>query len=107
MPKEVHTFRLRTLSRSATGEADGVQRCVGCADYLPRTQALGAKISAISCEVKIRAPSSPLGNYLLDIPAMVAAEIKKSATNAQQLLAAFQDAAEKRGVFQERISEHC
>jgi nucleotide-binding universal stress UspA family protein len=69
--------------------------------------ALGAKISAVACEVKISAPGSPLGNYLLDIPAMVAAEIKKSATNAQQLLAAFQDAAEKRGVFQERISEHC
>jgi len=50
---------------------------------------------------------SPLGSYLLDIPAMVAAENKKSATNAQQLLAAFQDAAEKRGVFQERISEQC
>jgi hypothetical protein len=47
--------------------------------------ALGAKVSAIACEVKIRAPGSPLGNYLLDIPAMVAAEIKKSATNAKQL----------------------
>jgi nucleotide-binding universal stress UspA family protein len=69
--------------------------------------ALGAKISAIACEVKISAPGSPLGNYLLDIPAMVAAEIKKSETNAQQLLAAFQDAAEKRGVFQERVSEQC
>ena len=76
-------------------------------DSVDLTAALGAKISAIACEVKIRAPGSPLGNYLLDIPAMVAAEIKKSATNAQQLLAAFQDAAEKRGVFQERISEHC
>ena len=76
-------------------------------DSVDLTAALGANISAIACEVKIRAPGSPLGNYLLDIPAMVAAEIKKSATNAQQLLAAFQDAAEKRGVFQERISEHC
>jgi nucleotide-binding universal stress UspA family protein len=68
---------------------------------------LGAKISAIACEVKIKAPGSPLGNYLLDVPAMVAAEVKKSATNTQQLLAAFQEAAEKRGVFQERISEQC
>jgi hypothetical protein len=42
-----------------------------------------------------------LGDYLLNVPAMVAAEGKKSATNAQQLLAAFQDAAEKKGVFQE------
>jgi nucleotide-binding universal stress UspA family protein len=38
---------------------------------------------------------------------MVAAEGKKSATNAQRLLAAFQDAAEKRGIFQERILEQC
>ena len=74
-------------------------------DSVDLAAAFGAKISAIACEVKIRAPGSPLGNYLLDIPAMVAAEIKKSATNAQQLLVAFQDAAEKRGVFQERISE--
>jgi nucleotide-binding universal stress UspA family protein len=76
-------------------------------DAVDVAAALGAKISAIACEVKISAPSSPLGNYLLDIPAMVAAEIKKSATNAQQLLVAFQDAAEKRGVFQERILEQC
>jgi nucleotide-binding universal stress UspA family protein len=76
-------------------------------DAVDVAAALGAKISAIACEVKIRAPSSPLGNYLLDIPALVAAEIKKSATNAQQLLAAFQDVAEKRGVFQERILEQC
>ena len=37
---------------------------------------------------------------------MVAAEVKKSATNAEQLLAAFQTAAEKMGVFEERIAEH-
>jgi len=57
--------------------------------------------------VKIQAPGNPVGNYFLDIPAMVAAEVKKSAAAAQQLLAAFQDAAEKTGVFQERIAEHC
>jgi nucleotide-binding universal stress UspA family protein len=76
-------------------------------DAIDLAAALGAKVSAIACEVKIRAPGSPLGNYLLDVPAMVAAELKKSATNAQQLLAAFQAAAEKSGVFQERISEQC
>jgi nucleotide-binding universal stress UspA family protein len=76
-------------------------------DAVDVAAALGAKISAIACEVKIRAPGSPLGNYLLDIPAMVATEVKKSATNAQQLLTAFQAAAEKRGAFQERISEQC
>jgi nucleotide-binding universal stress UspA family protein len=76
-------------------------------DAVDLAAAFGAKVSAIACEVKIRAPGSPLGNYLLDIPAMVAAEVKKSATNAQQLLTAFQGVAEKSGVFQERILEQC
>jgi nucleotide-binding universal stress UspA family protein len=77
-------------------------------DAVDLAAALGAKISAIACEVKVNVPGSVLGDYLLDIPAMVATEVKKeSATNAQQLLATFQDAAEKRGIFQERISEHC
>jgi len=68
--------------------------------------AVGAKISAIACGVKIRAPGSLLADVLLDIPAMAAAETKKSSDNAEALLTAFQDAAEKRGVFQERILEH-
>jgi nucleotide-binding universal stress UspA family protein len=76
-------------------------------DAVDIAAALGAKISAIACEVKIRAPGSPLGKYLLNIPAILSDEAKKSATNAQQLLVAFQDAAEKRGIFQERISEQC
>jgi hypothetical protein len=40
-------------------------------DAIDLAAALGARVSAIACEVKIRAPGSPLGNYLLDIPAMV------------------------------------
>jgi len=69
--------------------------------------ALGAKVSAIACEVKINVPGTLLGRRFLNVPAMVGEEAKKSATNAQQLLAAFQAAAEKRGMFQERILEHC
>jgi nucleotide-binding universal stress UspA family protein len=75
-------------------------------DAVDLAAALGAKVSAIACEVKISAPGSVL-KRLLDVPAMVAAEGKKSATNAQQLLAAFQEAAEKRGILLERISEQC
>ena len=71
------------------------------------TVALGARISAIACEVKIRVPGSPLGTAFLNIPAMAAAEAKKSSTNAEKILVAFQDAAEKHGVFQERILEQC
>ena len=69
--------------------------------------AVGARISAIACEVKYRIPGSPLGTAWLDVPAMAAAEAKKSSANAEKLLVAFQGAAEKRGVFQERILEQC
>jgi nucleotide-binding universal stress UspA family protein len=69
--------------------------------------AIGARISAIACEVRIRASGNVLANALLDVPAMVAAEAKKSLANAEDLLAAFQEAGEKRGVFQDRILERC
>lgn len=69
--------------------------------------AVGARISAIACEVKIQAPGNILAGAVLDVAALVAAEAKKSSTNAKTLLTAFQDAAEKRGVFQDRILEHC
>ena len=69
--------------------------------------ALGARISAIACEVKIQAPGSILAGKVLDIAALAATEAKKSSTNAKNLLAAFQDAAEKHGVLQDRILEHC
>lgn len=69
--------------------------------------AVGARISAIACEVKIQAPGNVLAGAVLDVAALVAAEAKKSSTNAKVLLTAFQDAAEKRGVFQDRILERC
>jgi hypothetical protein len=69
--------------------------------------AFGARISAIACEVEIRAPGSILPRALLDIPAMAAAEAKKSSINAENLLIAFQDPAERYGIFQERILEQC
>src|SRR6187200_3348765 len=69
--------------------------------------AVGSRISAIACEVKFRAPPNILAGALLDVPAMVAAETKKSSSNAEKLLVAFQSSAEKLGVFQERIVEHC
>ena len=76
-------------------------------DAVDLAAALGAKVSAIACEVKINVPGSLLDRRFLNVPAMISAELKKSATNAQQLLATFQDAAEKRGNFQEQVLEHC
>jgi nucleotide-binding universal stress UspA family protein len=121
MPKEVDTFGPRTSRQLAWEKAMSFKDVLVALTTYPEptpesavddavdlAAALGAKISAIACEVKVNVPGSVLGDYLLDIPAMVATEVKKkSATNAQQLLATFQDAAEKRGIFQERISEHC
>ena len=69
--------------------------------------AIGARISAIACEEKIQLPSNALANALLELQAIVAAEAKKSSINAKNLLAAFQVAAEKRGVFQDSIFERC
>lgn len=69
--------------------------------------ALEAQISALACEVEIRAPGSFLADMVIDIQAMAAAESRKSATNAESLLAAFQEVAEKQRVFQDRILERC
>ncbi len=69
--------------------------------------ALGARISAIACQVKIQVPGSVLGHALGDIQAMIGAEARKSAMNAEKLLAAFEDGAQGSGVFQERILETC
>jgi nucleotide-binding universal stress UspA family protein len=68
---------------------------------------LGAKLSAIACAVIIKPPGSLLADYVLDISATVAAEIEKSAANAQQLLTIFREVAGKKQVFQEQISEQC
>jgi nucleotide-binding universal stress UspA family protein len=76
-------------------------------DAVDLAAVIGAKISAIACEVTIQVPGTVLGNAFLDIPAMAAAERKKSAINARNLLAAFQRAAEKRGVFQDHFLDHC
>jgi nucleotide-binding universal stress UspA family protein len=76
-------------------------------DAVAVSAALGARISAIACQVKIQVPGSVLGHALGGIPAMIGAEAKKSAMNAEKLLAAFEDSAQRSGVFQERILETC
>jgi nucleotide-binding universal stress UspA family protein len=68
---------------------------------------VGARISAIACAVHYQVPNSILGRALIDVPGMAAAEAKKSAAAAEQLLAAFSAQAEKQGVFQDKIAERC
>jgi nucleotide-binding universal stress UspA family protein len=69
--------------------------------------AMGAKLSAIACEVTIKAPRNLLADYLVDIPALVAAEAEKSAARAAELLAAFKRAARAKGVMQDVFSPRC
>jgi nucleotide-binding universal stress UspA family protein len=76
-------------------------------DAIAFAVALEARISAVACEVTMQPTGNKLTDVLFDIPAIDAAETKKSLTNAENLLVAFQDAAEKRGVFQDRILEEC
>ena len=66
-----------------------------------------SRVSAIACEVRVAAPASPIGSALLNVPALVAAELKKSALAAEQALSEFQKTAERNEVFQETILERC
>ncbi|MES2600776.1 MAG: universal stress protein [Pseudomonadota bacterium] len=68
---------------------------------------LESRISAIACEVRVPAPASPMGSALLNVPALVATELKKSVTAASEQLAEFRKAAEQKGVFQDVILEKC
>jgi nucleotide-binding universal stress UspA family protein len=68
---------------------------------------IGAKLSAIACELKIAVPGSLIAPAFLNVPALAAAEAKKGREQAEAALAAFQKAAENKNVFEERILEHC
>jgi hypothetical protein len=67
---------------------------------------LGAHISGLTFELDIR---SPVGLYAdpANIGGILAAERAKSAANARDLVAAFDDTAARRNVMHERTVEHC
>jgi len=69
--------------------------------------AIEAKISAIASAVKFHSPPNIYGKILLDVRALAAGEAKSSLTNAEALLTAFHNLAQSRGIFQDRIQEHC
>jgi nucleotide-binding universal stress UspA family protein len=70
-------------------------------------QRLGARLSAIVCEVSYRVPRSVLGDALIDVSAMVGAEHAKSRDNAKSLLEAFRERATRHQVFRDAILEKC
>jgi nucleotide-binding universal stress UspA family protein len=67
---------------------------------------LGSHISGLTFELDIR---SPVGLYAHpdNIGGVLAAERAKSAANARDLVAAFDDIAARRNVMHERTVEHC
>jgi nucleotide-binding universal stress UspA family protein len=69
--------------------------------------AVRARISAIACEVRIAVPGSFLSPALVDVGSIAATDEKRSRLQAEALLAAFQAAAEKRDVYEERILARC
>ena len=68
---------------------------------------IGARVSAIACAVAFHSPPNIYGKVLLDVRALAAGEAKSSSTNAEALLTAFHNSAQSRGIFQDRIQEHC
>jgi len=68
---------------------------------------IGARVSAIACAVAFHSPPNIYGKVLLDVRALATGEAKSSSTNAEALLTAFHNSAQSRGIFQDRIQEHC
>ena len=68
--------------------------------------ALDARISALACVVKVRAPSQHLLSDAF-VAGLVDLERKKSADTAAELLAIFETSAKKAGVFQDSLTEAC
>jgi nucleotide-binding universal stress UspA family protein len=67
-------------------------------DAVSVAAALGAHLSAISCEVHVEVPGHFFPGSIINLPGLVAGEAEKSRQNAKDLLAAFDAAAEKTGV---------
>jgi len=74
-------------------------------DAVAMAQAMGARISALSCAIMLPGTGSILADKLLDIPAILVEEGRKSLSNAEAALSRFQRVAEERGIFQEIILE--
>lgn len=69
--------------------------------------AIGARISAIACEIRVPVPGSFLSPALLDVSAIAAADERNSRVQAETALASFRSAAQKRDVFEDSILERC
>jgi nucleotide-binding universal stress UspA family protein len=79
-------------------------------DAIAVAAAFGAHLSALSCETHVQVPghliSGSFGSFA-NIPGIIAGEGAKSRENAEELLAAFDKAAERAGVPHEAILQKC
>lgn len=96
-------FRDILLALTTHPEPTPVPAVIEAIDF---AAAVGGRISAIACAIEFPVPGSFLADLVLDLPAMAAAEAKRSSTNAEHLLREFHAAAESRSIFPERILEH-
>ena len=74
-------------------------------DAVSVAAALGAHIAALSCATRVQLPGHYISVSLVD--GVIAGEAGKSRKNAEELLAAFDAAADKAGILHETILEKC
>ena len=74
-------------------------------DAVAVAAALGAHLAALACETRVQLPGHFVSASM--VSGMIAAEAGKSRKNAQELLAAFDAAAERAGILHETILEKC
>ena len=94
-------------SRCAPGLSDAHAAGSGGRRRRAPAALLGARISGIACAPTPRVPRSILGDALINVSGLVAAESHKIAVSAQAVLTTFQDAAAKRGVLGQHILHKC
>lgn len=66
---------------------------------------IGSHIAAIACETHVDVPGSLISSSLINIPAIIGEEARKSRVNADNLLRTFEDTAARQGVLFESIRE--
>jgi nucleotide-binding universal stress UspA family protein len=96
----IRDILLPLTSFPAPTEKRAIENAVGVAE------SLGAQISAIAFEMDIQ---SPIGLYAdpIGVSGILAADRKKSAANARDLLSAFDTIALERGVARDHSLVHC
>ena len=76
-------------------------------DAIAVAAALGAHITALSCEVQVEVPGHFISGSAFGLPGVIAGEAARSRKHAQDLLAAFDAAAASAGVSRETILQKC